>query len=284
MKKQLVIFVSIIFILTSCQKEVDFATGGSGGGGGTTNQKLVRIGTRSGTDTTTTDYGYNSAGKLIRQLVSGNAAGTSFFIEIKLNRNTAGIITNIVIKSDQFVTVGLDSIVTKVNYNNGTSRYTSSVTAITLFGFTVKDSSAYTYDGSGKIIQEESFTSDPLTGIYQKSSKDVYTYLANGNPGNQKSYDWDNVTSAYILSEEYTNEYDTKVSPLQMGVEAIFLGNLIASATNNPTKIIYTDATDPSNNETTTVVYTYNTANKPAKATSTLSPGGTVDVATYIYQ
>jgi len=285
MKKQLLILSSVIVILASCQKEVDFDPGGGGGGGGgTTNQKLVRIGTRSGADTTTTDYGYNTAGKLIRQYTAGNVQGTAFFFETKLNRNGSGIITSVVLKSDQFAALGVDSIVTVVKYNSGTSKYTGTITALTIFGFDLKDSAVFTYDGSGKIIQEESFSADPITGIYQKASKDVYTYLASGNVGNEKYYEWNDITLGYDLSEEYTDEYDAKVSPLQLGVEAIFIGDLVLGATNNLTKSIYVDATDPSNNETTSLTYTYNTANKPATAISTVTPGSAVTNVTYTYQ
>jgi hypothetical protein len=281
MKKQLSILTSIIVFLSSCQKEVDFATGS--GGGGAANQKLIRIGTRSGTDTTTTDYGYNNAGKLIRQYTAGNVQGTAFFIETRLNRNTSGIITNVVLKSDQFAALGIDSIVTVVKYNTGTSKYTGSVTALTLFGFTLKDSSFYTYDGSDRITQEESFTADPITGLYEKSSKTVYTWLSGTNVGNEKYYDWDDTSNSYVLSEEYTNTYDSKVSPLQLGMEAIFIGDLVAAATNNLTKSVYMDATDPGNNEITDVVYTYNSANKPATGIMTAT-GSSITTATYTYQ
>ncbi|TMI61298.1 MAG: hypothetical protein E6H07_19905 [Bacteroidetes bacterium] len=284
MKKQLLFFLSIIIFLASCKKEVDYAPGGGGGGGGTTNQKLVRIGTRSGADTTTTDYNYNTAGKLIRQYTGGNVQGTAYFFETKLNRNGSGIITSVVLKSDQFAALGVDSIVTVVKYNTGTSKYTGTITALTIFGFALKDSAVFTYDGSGKITQQESFSADPITGIYQKASKDVYTYLASGNVGNEKYYQWNDITLSYDLSEEYTEEYDTKVSPLQMGIEAIFLGDLVLAATNNLTKSIYVDATDPSNNETTSLTYTYNTSNKPANAVSTVTPGGAVTIVTYTYQ
>ena len=286
MKKQLLILSSIIVILASCQKEIDNApgSGGGGGGGGTTDQKLIRIGSRSGADTSTTDYGYNAAGKLIRQYTSGVDQGTAFFIELKFNRNASGIITSVVFKSDQFASLGIDSVVKVVKYNTATSRYTGTTTAVTIFGFDLKDSSIFTYDGSGKIIQEESFSADPNTGIYQKTSKDVFTYLASGNVGNEKYFEWDDISSTYILSEEYTDEYDTKVSPLQMGIEAILIGDLVYAATNNLTKSIYVDATDPSNNETTAIVYTYNTANKPATAIATATPGGTVTNVNYTYQ
>ena len=283
MKKNISILIVLIILFTSCQKEVDWNTGG-GGGGGTTNQKLVRVGTRSGTDTTTTDYGYNAAGKLIRNYIAGTAQGTTFFIEAKFNRNASNIITSVVLKSDQFAAIGIDSIVTNVKYNTSTSRYTGTVTVLTVFGFTIKDSSVYSYDGSGLLIQEEAFASNPLTGLYAPSTKDVYTYAANGNVLNEKYYDYDAASSSYQLSEEYTNEYDTKVAPLQLGVEAIFLGDMVDAAVNNLTKAIYSDATDPTNNETTDYVYTYNTANKPLTSTSTVTPGGTVTRHTYTYQ
>ena len=71
---------------------------------------------------------------------------------------------------------------------------------------------------------------------------------------------------------------------MQLGVEAIFIGDLVLGATNNLTKSIYVDATDPSNNETTSLTYTYNTANKPATAISTVTPGSAVTNVTYTYQ
>lgn len=281
MRKQLILLAILVVILASCQKEADLAPGG-GSGGGTASQKLVRAGTRDGADTNTIQYSYNAAGKLIRQYVSGVSAGANFFVEAKYNRNTSNIITSVVIKSDQFAGLGIDSIVTIVKYNSG--RYAGTVTAITLFGFSVKDSSVFTYDASGRITQSESFSSDPLTSIYSKSSKDVFTYLANGNVGNEKYYDWDDATSSYVLSEEYTNTYDTKVNPLNLGVEGIFLGNIVYSASNNLTGYVYVDATDPANNMTRNINYTYNSANKPETSNSSTTPASTNPRSTYTYQ
>jgi hypothetical protein len=284
MKKNLILLSALIIVFASCQKEADFAPGGNGGGGGTVSQKLVRVGTRDGADTNTIDYGYNAAGKLIRQYITGVSSGTNFFIESKYNRNASNIITSVVIKSDQFAALGIDSIVTVVKYNSASSRYSGTVTSVTVLGFTIKDSSVYTYDASGRISESESFSSDPLTSVYSKSSKDVFTYLANGNVGNEKYYDWDNTTSSYTLSEEYTNTYDSKVNPLNLGVEGVFLGNMVYSTANNLSSYVYVDATDPSNNLTRNFTYTYNSANKPETGNSTSTPASTTIRSTYTYQ
>jgi hypothetical protein len=277
MRKLLVTISLLSIILFSCQKEVDFVNGsGGGGGGGTTAGLLSKLVSKSGTDSSILAFGYNSSKKLITLSISDM---TGEIIQQRAERNAQGIIQKVIIKSDIYQQVGLDSIITVVTSNGG--RYISEVTTFDLFGFILKDSIALIYDGTGKVITEKSYT-DVGIGIYEEVGKVDYTYSGN-NVSTIKNYSYDASTGTYTLEESYTyDQYDNKVSPIYFGMEAFVFGSPFFISSNNPTKSTITYTGSPIENYTTT--YTYNTSNKPLTATSLVQPGNTTTTATYYYQ
>ncbi len=90
-------------------------------------------------------------------------------------------------------------------------------------------------------------------------------------------------TGQYDASTETIYEYDAKKNPLAIGTEAFLISNPGLSASNNPTKIMIVDLTDPTQNITITTTYTYNNSGKPITATNTYQGLGFTGTTTYYY-
>jgi hypothetical protein len=271
--------ILVILLFSSCQKEADFGIVPTPAGAGL----LVKVVEKTGTDSTVISYSYNAAKKLIREKISGFSQGTNLDLDTRINRNSAGIITQTVIRSAAFAGSPVDSVVTRYNYNTSTSRYTSSVIGITIGGFTLSDSTGYNYDAAGRIDKDETkqfITLQPpaITG------KTEYSYSAGGNLSTVKYYSYDDVLRVFVLDETYNFTYDTKINPMKLGVEGIVLARTPYYSANNFVKIDYIDAADATNNTTTNIVYTYNTDNTPKTSVSTETPSGIVSNITWVYQ
>lgn len=294
MKKVLVVLpIAISAVLLSCQKEVDFDNGsgasGGGGGGGTTGNKLVRTVSKNGSDSAVTTYTYNANKKLINQKITGMMQGIDVSNEFRYYRNASGIITHYTQINPNLILVGIDSVVTKVHYNTGASRYTSSVTELSLLGFSVKDSTVLVYDGTGKVIRSDVYQSIPLLGGYDLSVKINYAYTgANVTQLDMVSHDPVSGTDDPISNVKYT--YDTKTSALNVSemftslAEAFVINHGDWISANNATKVEIIDVTDPANNQSSTVTYTYNSNNRPVTGVNTRMPGGIVDNLSFYYQ
>lgn len=266
----------VLIFLASCQKEIDWGTGGG------SDEKLVKVVQKTGTDSVTILYTYDASGRLIIEKTSGISQGVDADNELKIVRNSSGIIQYTVQKAAALVQVGIDSVLTRYNYNTGSGRYTSSVFSISLLGFTLNDSTVFNYDASGKMDKDEHYQS--FLGLpYELSLKTEYTY--NGaNVSSQKQSSWDATTSSYMLIATINYTPDAKVNPLKLNTEGMVLLRPALFNANNVTQMELLDATDPTNNFTDTYVYTYSSSNKPLTAVSTQTPGGTVSNITYFYQ
>ena len=274
---------ALLLVLTACQKETSFedlgTTGNTGNNNGTILTKTV---TKSGTDSTISLFGYNASNKIISYKVSGISSGMDFSVETDIKRNAQGIIEEYVMKSDEFIQYGIASITTKVNYSTSANRYTSKVTSISFMGMQVSDSVEITYDANGKVTSEKDFIDDGITG-YQPSTIITYTYNGN-NLASSKVSMFDATTQTWEDMQTLSFEYDAKVNPMQFANEAVILGLTSFYSANNATKVIITFPDDPTMNETTTLSYNYNSANRPATATSTTNPGNAVAQSTYFYK
>lgn len=282
MKKILIALSCIIVGLTACQKEPSFEDPNSipAGGGGTIGTKLVRIGTRVGADSVTTDYTYTSANRLNSYSQSGVINGTFITADIRTVRNAASIITSTILKSNVLAQFGLDSIESFHTYDAANSRYKYSITSITVLGTTEVDSVIYNYDAAGKLVSAIDYYDDGSGSGYITYSKDEYTYSGT-NLSEIRSYSYDEATSAYILEETVTREFDTKVNPLQFVADAPVLGMNIFYSANNPTKTT-TIVTNPAGTTIRNIVYTYSSNNRPSTAVS--SSGTASSTNTYYYQ
>lgn len=275
MKNSLTAILIVLSIgLFSCQKEVKdiFASGGSSG------NRLVKVVSKSGSDSSVLAFGYNGSNKLTSLNSVTVSGGTTSTFSMRAERNSQGIIQKVIIKNpDLYQQYGLDSVITVVGYQAG--HYSTEVTTIDLGGITAADSISLTYDANGKVVREESFF--VALGSADTMSKTEYTYSGN-NIASIKTYSYDPSTSSYTLVENITyDQYDDKLSPMYIGNDAFVFGSPEFDSYNNPTKS--SDWTLVAA-QTYTTTYTYNAANKPVTATATVQPANTTVTGTYYYQ
>jgi hypothetical protein len=274
MRPRISLFIAVASVtLFSCQKEVDSVN--NGGNGGATDVLLQKIVSKSGSDSSMLEFGYNSSGKLMTLNTTDVTSGTTSFTRERVERNSQGIIQKLIIKDDVYQQAGLDSVVTTIEYSGG--RYISKVTVIDLGIVVFRDSVALYYDAGGKVTTERIYD-DLGTGSYEENAKIDYTYSGN-NMATIKQYSYDG--SAYSLVVTYSyDEYDNKVSPMNISFDAFVFDSPAMFSSNNPTK---SSIADSGSSQTFATTYTYNSANKPLTATSTIQPGGSTATATYYY-
>src|SRR4026208_325814 len=133
-RKYTIIIILTILVFTSCQKEIDWGLGGNN------KELLVKVVSKTGNDSTVTNYTYDGSQRLIREKISGIAQGIDLDNDLKIYRATDGVITRTVQSSALLAGTGVDSIVTRFNYNTSSKRYTSSLVTLTVLGVTVTDS------------------------------------------------------------------------------------------------------------------------------------------------
>lgn len=284
MKKVSAAFSFLVLILfVSCQKEIDW-----GLGGGVANQALYRIKSTTGTDTTQIDYTYDAAKRLIREKTTGIAGGQNLDNDFIINRNSSGIITTTVQKAAVLIAIGIDSVVTRYNYNTGTSKYTSSVFDLAIPGLAVTDSAVYVYDASGRITSDSHYLAIgglpiPLPPIL--ALKNSYTYSASGSNLTLQSQDAATTPGgplSPVSSQTYT--FDAKTNPLIILNEGVLLARTGLYNSNNPSKAVVANVVDPTQDFTMDYTYKYNSANKPDSSYGTRTPGGAVTASKYFYQ
>src|SRR5207253_10427429 len=122
------------------QKEIDWGLGGTAA-----SKQLVKISSKTGTDSTLVEYFYDAAKRLTREKTTGISAGTNLDNELTIIRNSAGIITKTVQKAAALTDAGIDSVVTRYYYNAGSSKYTAFAFDLSIPGLAVTDSALYTY-------------------------------------------------------------------------------------------------------------------------------------------
>lgn len=264
--------------LFSCQKEVDdiFSNNGNGGGNGNTSGLLTKLTSKTGSDSAVMNFFYNSSKKLIAFNTDVISGGFTVSVSERAERNAQGIIQKVIYKSDEYQQLGLDSVTSIIKSAGG--RYIAEVTEFDLGGIIVMDSIALIYDGSGKVVREETYLE--FMGLSELTGKTEYTYSGN-NLATMKNYSWDG--SDFTLEETFNyDQYDTKLNPMYFGNDAFVFGSPLFISSNNPIKSSQSDASGASFNFTTT--YTYNSANKPVSGTSVVDPGGETSIGNYYYQ
>jgi hypothetical protein len=278
MRNSLTAVLAILTIgLFSCQKEVDDVFKSSGGGSANSGL-LKKVVTLNGTDSTVFTIGYNSSSKITSVYTSGVGSGTTINTQESFIRNNQGIVTQIITKDADYAAYGIDSIITIVNSVGG--KYTSRVSNINLLGLLFKDSVAFTYSGS-TIIKEEDFLDVGIGTGYAPTTKNEFTYTGNNITAIKVSV-YDDASSSYQDDYTQTFTYDTKASPLILGVEGIAIGYYNWYSSNNVVKLVAVSSTDPTQNETQTVTYTYNSSNRPLTAITAVQGGPTFN-STYSY-
>jgi len=90
------IFITLLafssFFLLSCQKEIDPTIINGGGGGGTTSTRLIKMVTKSGSDSSVQEFSYNSSGRIIGYKLSGVQSGRPLDFRLTYVRNSSNII------------------------------------------------------------------------------------------------------------------------------------------------------------------------------------------------
>ena len=275
---------------TSCQKEItglvtvtDSTGGGSTVPGSTNGDLLVKSYGRSGADSNVTTYTYNSAKKLIAtyNVMSANSGSTTYY---GFERDSTGLI----VRRKQFTTSGLipaspDTSVTVYHYSTGTTKQIIySTSSIVAFGFSVDDSTVYTYNTVGKLTKTESYQSSILTGASELSSRNTFTYDASGNVSTMVASGF--LAGVPVSTITYTYTYDSKTSPeTYTEAEAIAISSGPV-ATHNPTGFQAVSTT--AGTISSTNIYTYNTSNRPATSKQTVTQGtaSTITNYTFYYQ
>lgn len=271
----LAVAVVAMMTMTACQKETD-DDGPVIPPAGT---RLMKTVYKSGADSTVTNYTYNGGGSLSAFAVSGSSGGQPVDLRVTLVRNTSGIITKQVLKSNEFIALGIDSIATVVTYDAGNSRYRHAITSLSFFGFNFTDSLVFNYDAGGKLVSQIDYLDDGGGMGYQPVSKTEYTYSGN-NVQSMKIYSYD--VGGYTLEETYTYEYDNKINPMKFSSDAPILGMAQYYSANNATKSTLVSVADPTDNFVADVTYTYNTADRPLTGTEVIS--GTMSTMLFTYQ
>jgi hypothetical protein len=283
-KSLLIVAVLTALVLFSCKKEKSFDPNNPNGGGATGGSLLARTVTKFGTDSIGTFYEYDAQKRLILYKTGGVFFGSSFEAEIKLIRNSQGIIQKSILKTDVFAGMGIDSVVRTVHYDAAKSRYSSMAAAYFDGSDNVKDSVAFTYNTAGKITQVEYFYDDGSGTGYVREEKSEYTYDSNGNVTKEKNYEFNTGSNLYEAYEESVYEFDNKTNPMFLGNEGFVLGDIITFSPHNQTKKTYTDLTDPNQSDVATSTYIYNSNNKPVSVTQTAQGFPVPFVTTYYYK
>jgi hypothetical protein len=205
--------------------------------------------------------------------------------EYRFHRNAAGAITDFSTIDPDLIAQGIDSIITIVHYNSSTLRYTSYVINVSIPGFTLLDSSAFVYDGSGKIIGEDFYESPSGAGNdYYLSGKVNYTYSASGNVTAVNIHDLDQSGTETFTAATSNIQYDAKENAIHMDNEAFVLGHPEWTSANNIISEQLSDSNGPVDDQDVTINYTYNSANRPLTAAFTVQPGNSTTTAAYYYQ
>lgn len=240
---------------------------------------LVKIVSKSGSDSVITEYTYDANKRLVFEKKTSVTSGTLGYDNLKISRDNTGMISSIVEKADYLFNSGIDSLLTFFNSFSG--RYLYSVMVFHQGAVAVRDSVWYTYDGNGRHFRDQHFqfiSGNPSPQIFRQE----YIYSSSGNIDSVKQYDYN--AGVYTLSYISAYNYDSKTNPLQLNNDAILLYHFSLLGTNNATKEEAIFIGNPSYNNSSTGVYTYRSDNRPATATRSLSPSGKIFNDTYFYQ
>jgi len=273
----------ISLYLSSCQKEISAENNGNPGGSAS-GDLLVKIVANEGGQTLVTTFEYDAAKRLTREKILGVSGGQAIDNDTRVIRDGSGIITTLIQKNAQLAAQGIDSVITKVNYNAGSQRYTSRVMEISLFGFTTVDSAALSYDASGNQVKEEHYLGSPLLGLpLELQLLNEFVRNPDGSMNENKIYYPDPLSGTLDQVASIKYAYDTKTSPLILTKnDAAGMGRPDLTALSNATQLDFTDLSNGAGSFTQTITYTYNNANKPE--TSVSVSGGVTTNSTYYYQ
>lgn len=299
MRKLFLQLSAVVLVLSACQKEVskeDPNAAPGTPGTGNTGTKLVRTGTRLGSDSVTIDYSYNSANFLTGVSFSGTSQGMPFTVQQRITRNAANVITSVVVKSPllPLFNFGGDSLVTQVVYDANDGRYVRSISNFIYDDEPLTDSTVFSYSNAGKVSAATSYFSDGSFGFFPGLKRE-YSFTEN-NLVETRYFEFDGTD--FELEQLTTFRHDSKVNPLPLQSEAhllVFnniyplpisfwfqLGLNDFFSVNNPINIKL-NIVRTSESEEIAATYTYNSKNLPETCTRTID-GLPFAVTRYFYQ
>lgn len=281
--KKLALVFSLFVLLSACQKEPRFADPNDPANGGTGGSatKLLRIGSRTGADSITTNFTYNAAGLLTGIVYEGTVSGQAFDAHIKIVRGAANVIASYVVTSSLYAAIGVDSVATNYVYDAAASRYKYGVARYSFLSIPMADSSVFNYDAAGKLVSAISYLDDGSGNGYELDTKTEYTYNGS-NIATEKNYSYSGSTAVLDETTSY-DQYDANVNPLFFPKDAPVLDMATFYSANNPTKKTVTDHTGTSPvSATGTASYAYNSSKRPTKSVSV--DGTNTSTSTYYYQ
>jgi YD repeat-containing protein len=285
-----IVFIGMASLLVlSCQKEIDPAMIGEDAEPVTdpvSGDLLVKILTHTGTDSSATSLTYDGSRRLIGKTISGISDGFDLSDNFQIVRNASGVITKLIEKSPTISQNDYDSVLTNVFYDATTAKYTHISEGHVAGGLIIKDSIVFVYDASGKGIPQDDYLADFFGGPqYNGLQKVEYDYDAHGNSTGINVFEYKDTSHSFLLEGITTYTYDAKVNPLLLNAgEAMVLQEPDLSSPSNITGVNLNNLTDPSTNVQVSIVYTYNSANKPRSAIQTRNPGNIVTHVDFYYQ
>lgn len=276
--KKILLLAALATTVFSCSKEksIDNSDPNSGGSINATNL-LVKTSVKVGNDSSITNFGYDSQKRLVSQSFTGNYNLMEAYDQLTISRNAQGIIERILTVEQG----SGDQTEYKVYYDATAKKYTAKTATTVYQGVTLKDSTAYTTNANGQIIQEVNFIYDGTN--YYDYAKTEHTYSASNLTGTK--FFFKDQSNVYTQGGAFNYEYDTKPAAMSLGAEGILLTQNTHVSANNVTKFVYTDLEDATNNETLTFTYAYNAAGRPTNAVITLQSIGNVPIPmSYFYK
>lgn len=271
--------------LFSCQKEVNDLFKDNGNAGGSTSGLLVKTVAVTNSDSLVTLYSYDNQNRLETSTMDGISNGIQTHSYKKFIRDANSRISKILQVVDQN-SVGSDTTVETVHYPNSAMEFDYTVNTISMMGFSVIDSSVYSY-ASGKMASLTSSLSSPLLGSTPlMNNRTDFTYDASGNVTAIKMYsDFSTGTMDPIMNQTFTyglNAVNAEWISAN-GAQNFLMWGTPGTSNRAFDKAQFDDLTTPSNSVSITATYSLGTDNKPKTATMVYS-NGTVTKYTFYYQ
>lgn len=286
MLKTLIASCMISFLLISCQKEVSYDLGNNTvTGQGSQGTLLLKMVTHASNDSSITSYQYDNKARLIRETVTGTLSGSDVSSDFIIVRNSSGIITQTIQKSQSLLQTGIDSVVRIVHYDASSGRYTSATQPVSFNGINAFDSTVFIYNSTGQITEEDSYAN--YSGLNFQVGRLLLSYTNDGkNISSETLFADTSLTTLNLVqvgSVSYT--FDNKSSPLVLSnSEAVAMQLEQLFNSNNILQLQENDLVNTSASFTTIQTYTYNSFNKPATGTTLNSLSGTTYTVSYYYQ
>jgi hypothetical protein len=275
-------FIVSVLILYSCQKEIDAKILNKVSSNPCVSDLLVKIVSRTGKDSLIYTFEYDGANRMIRQVITSFSQQNPVSSDRKIIRDSQGIITQIVDKSDNTA----DSAVVNVFHNSITGRYTYTTQEFYPYGLLIKDSIVFFYDASGKIVEKDVYLDHFTNGAYLTlDDRYEYIYDGAGNVTMEKGYDRDQATNVMLFESTFEYSYDNKKNAQRFDMgEAFVIYDPSSISAHNRTLTKVTDFLYPIYNATYTQQYTYNSCDKPIASIQTQNPGNIISNISFYYR